>query len=198
MATKDDPMEGSEHDVAPSPADSMASVQDNVIRRRTEKGRDGVLRKRLTVASYEVHLQRVLGKGSYGKVYMASRLGTNLRFACKMMNIDAAPVNFVQKFLPRELEVMQSLIALYNKHASKPHAVYPRLPEVAKVSLHLLGSGPLAKKGFSAPLVARPPPLHKSQFKSVTFKNQRSHVGHRWQTPPEGEAKCAHTFAAWE
>ncbi|XP_055341477.1 testis-specific serine/threonine-protein kinase 1-like [Paramacrobiotus metropolitanus] len=94
---------------APSPVSSQHSFQDLVVRRKSEKGRDGKITKRLTVAGYEVHLQRILGKGSYGKVYLGTRIGCSTRFACKTMNIAAAPANFVNKFLPRELEVMARL-----------------------------------------------------------------------------------------
>ena len=85
---------------------SQSTVNLNgLVRNVRETDSMGVTRTKLLVSVYEVYMNRLLGKGSYGKVCLAKKLTTGKTFACKVMDIDQAPVNFVERFLPRELEV---------------------------------------------------------------------------------------------
>ena len=59
-----------------------------------------------------------LGEGSYAKVKSAFAAKLNKKVALKIINRRKAPKDFQQKFLPRELEIMQlihhqSIIELY-------------------------------------------------------------------------------------
>lgn len=76
-----------------------------LVRHVRETDSLGVNRTKLVVSFYEVNLNRLLGKGSYGKVCLAKKSSSGRTFACKVMDIEQAPVNFVERFLPRELEV---------------------------------------------------------------------------------------------
>ena len=50
-----------------------------------------------------------LGEGSYAKVFSAYSEKLGKKVAVKIINQKKAPKDFLQKFLPRELEIMKTL-----------------------------------------------------------------------------------------
>jgi len=61
--------------------------------------------------SLALRLKEEVGSGSYGKVYRAERCDAEDRrdYAAKVISIDKAPKDFLDKFLPRELVICQKL-----------------------------------------------------------------------------------------
>lgn len=72
----------------------------SLVRTTRETDSMGVSRTKLVVSFYEVNLNRLLGKGSYGKVCLAKKSASGKTYACKVMDIEQAPHNFVERFLP--------------------------------------------------------------------------------------------------
>ncbi|XP_012224338.1 testis-specific serine/threonine-protein kinase 6-like [Linepithema humile] len=73
-------------------------------------------------------LLRKLGEGCYAKVYLAEykpehEADRNNTLACKIINTTSAPKDFVQKFLPRELDI---LAKLNHPHVVHVHSIFQR------------------------------------------------------------------------
>ena len=72
-----------------------------------------------------------IGQGSYGTVHFAEYVDVNLpkkeRLACKIFDKEKAPRDFLDKFFPRELEI---LTKLENPHIIKVHSILQRGPRV--------------------------------------------------------------------
>ncbi|XP_043260980.1 testis-specific serine/threonine-protein kinase 3-like [Colletes gigas] len=69
-----------------------------------------------------------LGEGSYAKVYLAeykteADRDRNNKLACKVIDTEKAPKDFVRKFLPRELEI---LAKLSHPHVVHVHSIFQR------------------------------------------------------------------------
>lgn len=82
----------------------------------------------LTLSSRGYRIIKLLGEGSYAKVYLAdfkNNLGTSNKFqlACKIIDTRKAPRDFVKKFLPRELDI---LIKLNHPHIIHVHSIFQR------------------------------------------------------------------------
>lgn len=83
----------------------------------------------LTLSSKGYKISRVLGEGSYAKVYLADfkspdKLNvTKYQLACKIIDIKKAPKDFVKKFLPRELDI---LVKLNHPHIIHVHSIFQR------------------------------------------------------------------------
>ncbi|KAG5321302.1 TSSK1 kinase, partial [Pseudoatta argentina] len=73
-------------------------------------------------------LGRKLGEGCYAKVYLAEykpghESDKNNILACKIIDTANAPKDFVQKFLPRELDI---LVKLNHPHVVHVHSIFQR------------------------------------------------------------------------
>ncbi|KOX71989.1 Testis-specific serine/threonine-protein kinase 1 [Melipona quadrifasciata] len=69
-----------------------------------------------------------LGEGAYAKVYLAeykpeSDPERNSTLACKVIDTEVAPKDFVRKFLPRELDI---LVKLNHPHVVHVHSIFQR------------------------------------------------------------------------
>ncbi|XP_033337451.1 testis-specific serine/threonine-protein kinase 3 isoform X2 [Megalopta genalis] len=69
-----------------------------------------------------------LGEGSYAKVYLSeyksdSEPDKNKRLACKVIDTNKAPKDFVRKFLPRELDI---LVKVNHPHVVHVHSIFQR------------------------------------------------------------------------
>lgn len=81
----------------------------------------------LILSSKGYKILKVLGEGSYAKVYLsdfktASGPG-RYQLACKIIDTRKAPRDFVKKFLPRELDI---LIKLNHPHIIHVHSIFQR------------------------------------------------------------------------
>ena len=54
-------------------------------------------------------IDKIIGEGSYGKVKRAFSEKIQIRVAIKIINMNKAPKDFINKFLPRELRLHPSL-----------------------------------------------------------------------------------------
>lgn len=88
----------------------------------------------ITLNTRGYRLLEKLGQGSYAKVYLgefkvvkADSKENNLtritRLACKVIDTTKAPPAFVEKFLPRELEI---LLKLNHPHVIHTHSLFRR------------------------------------------------------------------------
>ncbi|XP_044255387.1 testis-specific serine/threonine-protein kinase 1-like [Tribolium madens] len=84
----------------------------------------------LTLSSRGYRLFKVLGEGSYAKVYLAEYKGTSgdeknkpRQLACKIVDTTKAPRDFVKKFLPRELDI---LVKINHPHLIHVHSIFQR------------------------------------------------------------------------
>ena len=83
----------------------------------------------LTLSSRGYKLFKVLGEGSYAKVYLAEYRGNTddknkpRQLACKIVDTTKAPRDFVKKFLPRELEI---LVKINHPHLIHVHSIFQR------------------------------------------------------------------------
>lgn len=81
----------------------------------------------LMLSSKGYRILKVLGEGSYAKVYLAefrSAQGPGkFQLACKIIDTRKAPRDFVKKFLPRELDI---LIKLNHPHIIHLHCIFQR------------------------------------------------------------------------
>lgn len=72
-----------------------------------------------------------IGQGSYATVHIADYKDPNTekhqRLACKIFDRDKAPQDFLEKFFPRELEI---LTKLENPHVIQVHSILQRGPRV--------------------------------------------------------------------
>ncbi|EZA58692.1 testis-specific serine/threonine-protein kinase 3 [Ooceraea biroi] len=72
-----------------------------------------------------------IGQGSYATVHLAEYIdGTNskkMRLACKIFDKEKAPTDFLDKFFPRELEI---LTKIENPHIIQVHSILQRGPRV--------------------------------------------------------------------
>lgn len=72
-----------------------------------------------------------IGQGSYATVHLAEYVdGTSskkLRLACKIFDKEKAPLDFLNKFFPRELEI---LTKIENPHIIQVHSILQRGPRV--------------------------------------------------------------------
>lgn len=84
----------------------------------------------LTLSSRGYRLFKVLGEGSYAKVYLADYRGHDnddknkpRQLACKIVDTLKAPKDFVKKFLPRELDI---LVKINHPHLIHVHSIFQR------------------------------------------------------------------------
>lgn len=82
----------------------------------------------LTLSSRGYRILKILGEGSYAKVYLAdfkTNDGKDIKFqlACKIIDTKRAPKDFVKKFLPRELDI---LVKLNHPHIIHVHSIFQR------------------------------------------------------------------------
>lgn len=77
------------------------------------------------------HIGKKIGQGSYAKVYTSYHIDDKsqkrTRLACKIFDKDKAPKGFLEKFLPRELEI---LTKIENPHIIHIHSILQRGPRV--------------------------------------------------------------------
>lgn len=81
----------------------------------------------LILSSKGYRILKILGEGSYAKVYLADyRTSTGpgkFQLACKIIDTRKAPRDFIKKFLPRELDI---LVKLNHPHIIHVHSVFQR------------------------------------------------------------------------
>lgn len=72
-----------------------------------------------------------IGQGSYATVHLADYVDTNgpkkMNLACKIFDKEKAPRDFLEKFFPRELEI---LTKIENPHIIQVHSILQRGPRV--------------------------------------------------------------------
>ncbi|CAF0919846.1 unnamed protein product [Didymodactylos carnosus] len=102
--------------------------------------------QRLIVTSEEFEFQRrgfklgsLLGEGSYAKVKTAFSERLNRKIAIKIVNRRKAPIDFQQRFLPRELSILQNLD---HPHIIKLYEIFNHGHKVYMI-LELAGHGDL-------------------------------------------------------
>ena len=72
-----------------------------------------------------VKLNEEIGTGSFGKVYRATRIDENSEsrdYAAKVISLKNAPKDFLNKFLPRELELCTKVSFLCLAHKKRAAA----------------------------------------------------------------------------
>ncbi|CAG7828641.1 unnamed protein product [Allacma fusca] len=96
----------------PNPQDrrkSTKSERGSSVSAQKSSSQERILKKR----GYT--LGRLLGEGSYAKVYLAEyedqKSGKKQKLACKLINGTSAPKDFLRKFFPREVEIMKFIRA---------------------------------------------------------------------------------------
>lgn len=72
-----------------------------------------------------------IGQGSYATVHIADYLNNDgfrkMRLACKIFDKQKAPKDFLEKFFPRELDI---LTKIENPHIIQVHSILQRGPRV--------------------------------------------------------------------
>ncbi|XP_052758264.1 testis-specific serine/threonine-protein kinase 1-like isoform X5 [Galleria mellonella] len=84
--------------------------------------------EQLTLATRGYKMLKKVNEGSYAKVYLAEYRNPNKNdklsiLACKIIDTNTAPKDFVKKFLPREIEM---LIKLNHPHLVHTHSIFQR------------------------------------------------------------------------
>ncbi|XP_032511826.1 testis-specific serine/threonine-protein kinase 1-like isoform X3 [Danaus plexippus] len=84
--------------------------------------------EQLTLATRGYTIIKKVNEGSYAKVYLAEYKNPNKNsklstLACKVIDTNTAPKDFVKKFLPREIEM---LIKLNHPHLVHTHSIFQR------------------------------------------------------------------------
>ncbi|XP_013175313.1 PREDICTED: testis-specific serine/threonine-protein kinase 1-like isoform X1 [Papilio xuthus] len=84
--------------------------------------------EQLTLASRGYKIIKKINEGSYAKVYLAeyrnpSKSDKLVILACKVIDTNTAPKDFVKKFLPREIDM---LIKLNHPHLVHTHSIFQR------------------------------------------------------------------------
>ncbi|XP_026326938.1 testis-specific serine/threonine-protein kinase 1-like isoform X1 [Hyposmocoma kahamanoa] len=84
--------------------------------------------EQLTLAARGYRIIKKVNEGSYAKVYLAEYRNPNKNdklsvLACKVIDTNTAPKDFVKKFLPREIEM---LIKLSHPHLVHTHSIFQR------------------------------------------------------------------------
>ncbi|XP_045459688.1 testis-specific serine/threonine-protein kinase 1-like [Melitaea cinxia] len=84
--------------------------------------------EQLTLANRGYKMIKKVNEGSYAKVYLAEYRNPNKNdkltvLACKVIDTNTAPKDFVKKFLPREIEM---LIKLNHPHLVHTHSIFQR------------------------------------------------------------------------
>ncbi|CAK1551957.1 unnamed protein product [Leptosia nina] len=84
--------------------------------------------EQLTLATRGYKMIKKINEGSYAKVYLAEYRNPNKNdrlsvLACKVIDTNTAPKDFVKKFLPREIEM---LIKLNHPHLVHTHSIFQR------------------------------------------------------------------------
>ncbi|XP_050672326.1 testis-specific serine/threonine-protein kinase 1-like isoform X2 [Leptidea sinapis] len=84
--------------------------------------------EQLTLSSRGYKIIKKINEGSYAKVYLAEYKNANKKnrvtiLACKVIDTNTAPKDFVKKFLPREIEM---LIKLNHPHLVHTHSIFQR------------------------------------------------------------------------
>ncbi|XP_049888182.1 testis-specific serine/threonine-protein kinase 3-like [Pectinophora gossypiella] len=84
--------------------------------------------EQLTLAARGYRVIKKVNEGSYAKVYLAEYKNPNKNdklsvLACKVIDTNTAPKDFVKKFLPREIEM---LIKLSHPHLVHTHSIFQR------------------------------------------------------------------------
>jgi len=74
-------------------------------------------------------ISRKIGQGSYATVHLAeySEGGRRVKLACKIFDKERAPRDFLEKFFPRELDI---LTRIENPHLIQVHSILQRGPRV--------------------------------------------------------------------
>eukprot|EP00117_Sycon_ciliatum_P013296 scpid52163/ scgid14014/ Testis-specific serine/threonine-protein kinase 2; Serine/threonine-protein kinase 22B len=82
----------------------------SIFRRQNKEGEDVVIEDDHVSADLSnYHLLNSIGVGAYAKVYRAQVKSTGAEVASKIINRQGTPKDYVKKFLPREIEVLQKL-----------------------------------------------------------------------------------------
>ncbi|XP_028163805.1 testis-specific serine/threonine-protein kinase 1-like isoform X2 [Ostrinia furnacalis] len=84
--------------------------------------------EQLTLATRGYKMIKKVNEGSYAKVYLSEYRNPNKNdklsvLACKVIDTNTAPKDFVKKFLPREIEM---LIKLNHPHLVHTHSIFQR------------------------------------------------------------------------
>ncbi|XP_022119324.1 testis-specific serine/threonine-protein kinase 1-like isoform X2 [Pieris rapae] len=84
--------------------------------------------EQLTLATRGYKMIKKINEGSYAKVYLAEYRNPNKKdrlsvLACKIIDTNTAPKDFVKKFLPREIDM---LIKLNHPHLVHTHSIFQR------------------------------------------------------------------------
>ena len=103
--------------------DSNSHTQLNKYKNETEERlfrdksgklfRGVLLTDRAVLARSKIILKEKVGEGSYSKVKAAYDLSRLRKIAVKIIDCSKAPNDFQEKFLPRELGIMQSIFVLF-------------------------------------------------------------------------------------
>ncbi|KPJ01854.1 Testis-specific serine/threonine-protein kinase 1 [Papilio xuthus] len=115
-----------------NPAKKQGDIWDDTQRTSSYRVLDNDLRlsgsEQLTLASRGYKIIKKINEGSYAKVYLAeyrnpSKSDKLVILACKVIDTNTAPKDFVKKFLPREIDM---LIKLNHPHLVHTHSIFQR------------------------------------------------------------------------
>ncbi|XP_055010315.1 testis-specific serine/threonine-protein kinase 1-like [Boleophthalmus pectinirostris] len=111
------------------------------------------LKDKLFMEKHGFTFQKILGEGQYGKVVKASSNRMRQDFAVKIIDRKNAEPIYLEKFLPRELEIMKCLkhpnviktFCVFKGSGSKVFVV-TELCDIGDLSKHIKAKGPLSEE----------------------------------------------------